>query len=82
MTQIPLDHPIVIQPEIITSSVEVINYTDSPTQLFVSAYIFMNPSSNGMPIYQSLVLWEGQAYIDIGNWTSEEAQARIQQLLS
>lgn len=82
MSQIPLEHPIVIQPEITTDSVEVINYVDSPVGLFVNAYLLMTPASSGIPIYQTLVLWEGQAYIDIGNWTSEQAAARIQELLA
>ena len=28
-----------------------------------------------------LVLWEGQSYIDIGNWTQDQANARIIELL-
>lgn len=81
MSQIPLDHPIVIQPEIKTDSVLVLSYIDNPIQLFANAYILMNPSQ-GMEITQTLTLWEGQAYIDIGNWTTEQATARIKELLN
>lgn len=82
MTQIPLEHPIVIQPEMTTDSVSVINYIDNPNELFVVANLLMAQPTSGPQITESLILWEGQAYIDIGNWTTEEAEARIQQLLA
>jgi hypothetical protein len=28
-----------------------------------------------------LILWEGQAYINIGNWTQDQANARILELV-
>jgi hypothetical protein len=82
MAQIPLINPIVIQPEVTSNNVEVVNYVDSPTQFFVNAYINMNPNSNNNPVYQTLILWEGAEYVAIGNWTTQEAEARIQQILN
>ena len=32
-------------------------------------------------VQQTLVLWQGAAYIAIGNWTQEQANARILELI-
>ena len=37
-------------------------------------------SSTGLS--RDLVLWEGQAYINIGNWTDSDVDARIKELLN
>lgn len=82
MTQIPLDHPIILQPQITTDSVAVINYIDDPNQLIVIANLLM-AQPDGLPqITEPLTLWQGQAYIDIGNWTTQEAEARIVEILN
>jgi len=36
---------------------------------------------NIMGIDRTLVLWEGPAYIAIGNWTQDQANARILELI-
>ncbi len=36
---------------------------------------------NVMGYDKVLVLWEGQAYINIGNWTQDQANARILELV-
>jgi len=63
---------------IVTSSVEVsINpsytITDNPNAKIVSASFLRIP--------RPLVLWSGDAYDQIGNWTQEQADQRITELL-
>jgi hypothetical protein len=82
MSQIILDHPIILQREITTDSVSVINYLDDPNQLIVIANLLMAQPIGLPQITEPLTLWQGQAYIDIGNWTTQDAEARIIEILN
>ena len=77
MATIILDKPYILQQEESTTSVEVICYTDNPLAKQVAASLLLN--SEGKSI--GIILWEGQAYDDIGQWTDPQAEARIKEIL-
>lgn len=77
MTTIPLSHTIVLRPEVTTQEVSILRYTDNPVAKQVIATLQM-----GLPEWiRELILWEGQDYDTIGQWTDTQAEARIKQLL-
>ena len=57
-----------------SDSVDVITINDDTVNSVIALISIKN-------IERTLVLWEGQAYIDIGNWTQEQANARILELI-
>jgi len=78
MAIINLSHPIVLQPELTTQSVEVIAYWDNPTAKQVTATLKMNEAG----WTNTLVLWTDAEYDAIGQWTDEQAEAKIAELLN
>jgi len=56
------------------SEIDIITISDN-TVSAVTAVI------NIKGVDKAYVLWEGQAYIDIGNWTQEQANTRILELI-
>ena len=59
-----------------TDTVELVEILDSPPGKVVFATILVGEHP------QKLTLWEGAAYDEVGNWTQEQAEARIIELLS
>ncbi len=63
---------------------DVVSYTtitDSQDYKTVVTELSMAIDEYGNPIKQILVLWEGEEYDAIGQWTDEQAEARIKELL-
>lgn len=59
-----------------TSTVTILNQIDNPVDKTVIAFIKINET------YQvHKTLWEGDAYDAIGNWSQEQANERIIELL-
>lgn len=56
------------------SEVDIITINDNTVDSVVALI-----SING--IQQVLTLWQGEAYIAIGNWTQEQANARILEII-
>lgn len=77
MTTINLSKVIILQPELTTTSVEVIAYWDNPTAKQVTATLQMNDAG----WTNTLILWTDAEYDEIGQWTDEQAEARIKELL-
>ena len=77
MAIINLSKPVVLQPELTTTSVEVIAYWDNPMAKQVTATLKMNEAG----WTNSLVLWTDAEYDDIGQWTDEQAEVRVKELL-
>jgi hypothetical protein len=78
---LPIDPPkqVVVTPEVPAQTVEaneisIITISDNTVDA-VTAVV------NVMGHDKVLTLWEGQAYIDIGNWTQDQANARILELI-
>jgi len=65
----------ILQPEvkIELTNIEIQRIIDNPNEKFVRAFI------NGI---SDIILWEGNEYDAIGNWTQEQAEARIIELLT
>jgi len=57
-----------------SSEVDVITINDNTVDAVI-ALVKINE------LQQVLVLWQGQAYIDIGDWTQAQADARILELI-
>jgi hypothetical protein len=63
---------------------DVVSYTtitDSQDYKTVVTELSMAIDELGNPIKRILVLWEGEAYDAIGQWTDEQAEQRIKELL-
>ena len=54
------------------TTIEIVSIMDNPTKKTVTAYIVGKP--------YNVILWEGAAYDNIGQWTDADVQARIIQL--
>lgn len=74
MPQIEIDPPITQETEI--ASCEIESMTDSPLGRTVTALVSVE---NVGPV--SFILWSGDAYDNIGNWTQEQANARVIELI-
>ena len=72
-TTIPLAEPKVITPAVVISALTVDRIVDLPEKRIIRAFIRELP--------QPLVLWSGDAYDAIGDWTQVQANARILELL-
>jgi hypothetical protein len=64
-----------------TDIVSYTTITDSQDYKTVTTELSMAIDELGNPIKRILVLWEGEAYDAIGQWTDEQAEARIKELL-
>jgi hypothetical protein len=82
MITINLPNEYIYQPQLETMTVTVAKYVDNPEYQWVMAHLCMNDITSPDAFYIDLMLWEGQEYVDIGQWTDDEAEARIIQLLS
>lgn len=74
MSLITLPAPKVITPALIVTHVSLSRIVDLPQEKIVRAFFEEIP--------QPLVLWEGDAYDAIGNWTQDQANARVLELLA
>jgi hypothetical protein len=72
--QQPINPPITRETEI--AAFEIESQTDSPIAKTVTARVSVE---NVGPV--SFVLWSGAAYDSIGNWTQEQADARVLELI-
>lgn len=74
---ISLDNPKVIREipayTLTVSDIKVEYFVDSPSEKVVEAYL----ENIGM-----IILWQGEAYDAIGDWTNADVEARIKELYS
>ena len=73
MSALTLSAPKVVTPAVVVTSVNVERIVDLPKQRIVRAFL--------KELQQPLVLWSDEAYDAIGNWTQEQAEARILEIL-
>ena len=63
----------------------VINGTTLKTKQILIAKIIDNPGSKTVAVMTTknrlYVLWAGEAYDNIGNWTNEQVEARVRELV-
>jgi hypothetical protein len=63
----------------------VINGTTQKTKQILIAKIIDNPGSKTVAVMTTknrlYVLWAGEAYDNIGNWTNEQVEARVRELV-
>ena len=79
--EIQLSKQIDARSAIKTDVVSYTTITDSQDYKTVVTELSMAIDELGNPIKRILVLWEGEAYDAIGQWTDEQAEARIKELL-
>jgi len=79
--EIQLSKQIDARSAIKTDVVSYTTITDSQDYKTVTTELSMAIDELGNPIKRILVLWEGEAYDAIGQWTDEQAEARIKELL-
>ena len=60
-----------------TDKINVISVTDDGTKVYVKLSFF---HTSGLK--RDLILWEGQDYINIGDWTDLDVENRIKDLLN
>lgn len=78
MAQINLDKTIYAQQPIETNVVYYETIIDNSSLKVVTTEVTLNQYPQ---ICISLILWEGADYDRIGQWTDEQAEARIKELL-
>ena len=78
MAQINLDKTIYAQQPIQTDVVYYETIVDNSSLKVVTTEVTLNQYPL---ISKSLILWEGAEYDKIGQWTDEQAEARIKELL-
>jgi hypothetical protein len=79
--EIQLSKQIDARSAIKTDVVSYTTITDSQDYKTVTTELSMAIDELGNPIKRILVLWEGEAYDAIGQWTDEQAEQRIKELL-
>lgn len=79
--EIILSKTIDARSSILTDKVSYTTITDSQDYKTVVTEVLMAYDELGNPIKRILVLWEGEAYDAIGQWTDEQAEQRIKELL-
>ena len=79
---IKLTTPVIVQEEISSNQVSVDCYTDNPNTKTVQVNILIGKNSAGDAVYKLLILWEGEEYDTIGQWTETDAENRIKELLT
>lgn len=60
-----------------TDRINIISITDDGSKVYVKLSFF---HTSGLK--RDLILWEGQDYINIGNWTDNDVINRIKELLN
>lgn len=78
MAQINLDKTIYAQQPIQTDVVYYETIVDNSSLKVVTTEVTLNQYPL---ISKSLILWEGESYDAIGQWTDEQAEQRIKELL-
>lgn len=73
MSTINLNQSVIKTPETTTTTVELRNITDNINTKTVIAHTVE---------FGRIVLWEGSAYDSIGDWTQEQAEDRIVEILT
>lgn len=79
--EIILSKTIDARSSILTDKVSYTTITDSQDYKTVVTEVLMAYDELGNPIKRILVLWEGESYDAIGQWTDEQAEQRIKELL-
>lgn len=79
--EIILSKTIDARSSILTDKVSYTTITDSQDYKTVVTEVLMAYDEQGNPIKRILVLWEGESYDAIGQWTDEQAEQRIKELL-
>ena len=79
--EIKLSKQIDARSAIKTDVVSYTTITDSQDYKTVTTELSMAIDEFGNPIKQILVLWEGAEYDEVGQWTDEQAEQRIKELL-
>jgi hypothetical protein len=74
--EIITESPIIVQSEITTSKIEVLSITDSNQDRNIIANIRIADKEC------SVMLWELNAYDNLGQWTDEMVVARIKELIA
>jgi hypothetical protein len=72
--KLKLNAPVVVVQEQKVAEITVVRIVDLPGQRIVRAFVAELP--------QPIVLWEGDDYDKIGNWTQEQANDRIIEVIS
>lgn len=81
MATINLSKEIYAQDPVMTSEVSYDSVVDNSSVKMVVTEITMKVNPDGTKIIKPLVLWEGEDYNKIGQWTDVEVEARIKELL-
>lgn len=81
MATINLSKEIYAQDPVMTSEVTYDSVVDNSSVKMVVTEITMKVNPDGTKIIKPLVLWEGEDYNKIGQWTDIEVEARIKELL-
>jgi hypothetical protein len=81
MATIILDKEIYAQAPVTTSEGSYDSIIDNSSVKSVVVEVTMKINPDGSKIIKPLVLWEGQTYDDIGQWTDAQAEARIKEIL-
>lgn len=55
------------------TTITVLRWVDNPTKQVVMAWV--------KELQTPIVLWEGAAYVAIGNWTEQQAQDQLKKVL-
>lgn len=74
---LPIAKEVIVQREIKVELTEVTLTSVEDNGSSVIAHF----KRNELCVLKPLVLWEGEAYIEIGNWTDEDVENRIKELL-
>jgi hypothetical protein len=74
---LPITKEVIVQREIKVELTEVTLLSVEDNGSSVIAHF----KRNDLCVLKPLVLWEGEAYIEIGNWTDEDVENRIKELL-
>ena len=81
MATIILDKNIFAQDPIMTSEVSYDSIVDNSTMKIIVTEITYKVNPDGTKIIKPLILWSGEDYDIIGQWTDAQAEARIKELL-
>jgi hypothetical protein len=81
MAIITLDKEVFAQEPVTTSEVSYDSIIDNSSVKSVVVEVTMKINPDGSKIIKPLVLWEGAEYDEIGQWTDEQAEMRIKELL-
>ena len=79
---ITLKKSVIIQEAIESNEVSVDNYVDNPNLKTVTATILIGRNGVGDSVYKTYILWEGEEYDKIGQWTENDAEIRIQDIFN